>query len=121
MTAGVLHEHVYLVVRIAATDAHHVAYVSVVHADYQVKTVVVGACQLTCCLAMTGNAVFGEFPTCWRIDAVAYLLGRGGSRLYIELFGYAGLVDQVFHDELCHRGTADVAVTDEEDAVLHNV
>ena len=114
---GVVEQTVDLAVRVAATHTLHVADVPVVHADEQVVVLVVATGELTGRLAVTADAMFGQFTTSRWIDGIADLLGAGGSRSDLELVRAAGLIDQPLHYELCHWTTADIAVANKEYAM----
>jgi len=113
-TVGEIEQQADFPLGVTTTDAGHVAQVPRVHAYQQVEAVVVAPCHLPGRLALAPYTVLGKFATCRRVHLVAYLLGRGGSRLYVEVMLQAGLRHKMFHHKLGHGTAADVTVADEE-------
>ena len=59
------------------------------------------------------DAVLAQFSPRRGIDRVADLLIAGCRRRYVKSVRNSFFVDQIFENEFCHGGTADVAVADE--------
>lgn len=108
---GEVEQQVYLMVGVAAEHAHHVTDVVLIHCYEVVVIAVVLLCKLTCGLAGTADAVFGELASCGGIDGIADFLGTGGCACYLELVTESCVGNEFFHDELGHGATANIAVT----------
>ena len=115
--AGIFQQEMDLSFRVAAADCFHVADIGAVHADEQIKAVVIAPVHLPCCLARAGNAVFRQFPSGSVMDRVPDLFGAGGGRLDLKQRFHARLSNKMFHHELRHGTAADISVAYEQDPV----
>ena len=107
-----IHEHTNFPFGVTSADSLHVTHIPLVHADKQIETAIVGTTHLAGRLSFTGNIMLGQFPSSRRVDSIANLFRRGGSRLDIVVVGKTCFLDQMFHHELCHRTATDVTVAD---------
>ena len=114
-TPGKRHQQTDFAVWVIADDAGKQTKVALVHADEEVVAVVVGGHDAACRLAgIEDDAMLAEATLGRRIDGVAALFvgdSSGGDFVPVD---HAVSLHKGFHDELGHRRTADVAVTDEK-------
>ena len=98
-------------------DSRSISHVISVHADEIVVELVVCRRELNSSFARAVNAVLRKLPLRRRVhriaDAVLYLLRAGRTGTNLEAVLKAALANQLLHDELRHRTSADVAVADE--------
>ena len=76
----------------------------------------VAGCELPRGVARVGDAVQVERAPGRRIERVALLLVAGGGGGDLVTAAQAALFDQILHDKLGHRRTADVAQAKEQDS-----
>lgn len=104
--------------RVAAAHTGHIADIGPVHADQVIVLVIICPGQLHRPLALAADSMLRQLFSGWRIDRVTHpvpdFLGAGSGRGDGELVGEIGLGEQVFHDELGHGASTDVAVADEK-------
>lgn len=104
--------------RVAAAHAGHIADIGSVHADQVIVLVIIRPGQLHSPLALAADSMLRQLFSDWRINRVTHpvpdFLGAGGGRGDGELVGETCLGEQVFHDELGHGASTDVAVADEK-------
>ena len=108
--AGPVQQEGQLSLRVAAADAAHVPQVGTVHADEQVKAVIILPPQLPGGLSGAADTVLRQLPPGGGIDGIADLLRAGGSGSDGELLRQFCLADQVLHDKFRHGASADIAV-----------
>ena len=82
---GVIQQQVYPAIRVTAADTVHIPQVGAVHADQQVKFLVISFGKLPRRVTAAGDPVFDQLAPRRRIDGVAELLAAGCGGLYIEL------------------------------------
>ena len=112
--AGVFEQERDLVLVVLPDDAVAPAAIHGVHEDDIVVVLVLFAGHLMGVVPFAGDAVFIQHALCRRIDRVADLLCGHRRRGDFKPVRDAFAPHHVFHDELRHRASADVAVADKK-------
>ena len=84
-----------------------------VHADDDVERAVVGGTHECCTPLAEWDAMCTQYFTCAAMGVAVDLVAVECLGLHKDVVGKPCLTHEVFHDELCHRRAADVAVADE--------
>ena len=100
-------------VGVAAREAVEVVHVLGVHADDDVECAVVGGGHECRTPLAEWNAMCTQDFACAAMGVAADLVTVERLGLHKDFIGKPRFAHEVFHDELCHRGAADVAVADE--------
>ena len=113
LLADIGEETVDFVLRIAGCETVKVAHVLCVHADDAVIGAVVDGSHQCCAPLRERDAVRTEDFACAAMRVAAKLVAVERLRRDANFIGEPRLAHELFHDEFCHRGAADVAVADE--------
>ena len=111
--ADVGEEAVDFAVGVAARESVEVVHVLGVHADDDVECAVVGGGHQCGATFLERDVMCAQYFACAAMGVAADLVAMECLGLHKDFVGKPRLAHEVFHDELCHRGAADVAVADE--------
>ena len=100
-------------VGVAAREAVEVVHVLGVHADDVIECAVVGGGHQCGATFLERNVLCAENFACAAMGVAADLVTVERLGLHKDFIGKPRFAHEVFREELCHRGAADVAVADE--------